>query len=250
MNGDIRNFAVLDIETMPCFDAMAMTVRGSETPKRPALRRICSAAVVSGSERDGRFRDVRADVFHLGGIDEPGILAGMDIVLPDPSDEASVLVSYNGTAHDMRVLRLRMAAGWNFSLERLGGWCGEAAGRHFDLMRDGFGGPGDRWSLPDLCAGLGFPVREGLLARPVSTMAADGRWDVVSEHNLMDAVGTFLAYAAWRSIELRSDLPASTAWSQVGTMLDGTATVNPGRERLSRHRLRQWAVDRLARPLS
>lgn len=238
-------FAVLDIETMPCQDAMAITVRGACDPKRPALHQLCSAAVLTGTETSDGFKDVEVAVFTRQRLSEVEMLGCLDVVLPDPADSSSKLIVYNGLVHDLRVLRLRLAANWMFSARVLSGWCIPERGRVLDMMVEGFGGRGKYWNLPDLCAGLGFAIRPGLLRRPVSEMVAKGRWDIVAEHNLMDVVGTYLAYASWRSLVTGSDRPVATAWVCVAEALSELASAEDTFGCVNRHHLLGTARARL-----
>ncbi len=241
MRGAEPTFAVLDIETVPCADAMSMAVRGREDPRRQALHRICSAAMLIGRESDQGFSNCEVAVFTNERLSEVEILGCMDLLCPDPDEEASRLIVYNGSTSDLRNIRLRLGANWLFAHRKLARWTGRPTGRIVDLINQGLGGSRPRWSLSDLCAGLGFPMREGLLAQSVVSMAGKGRWDVVAEHNMMDVVGTFLAYATDRSIEKGSDIFASTAWVECGRMLEEFSSVNKGRERFTRHHLLEEA---------
>ena len=245
---DGHRFTVLDIETIPCADALSMTVKGVASPRRQALHRICSVAVINGIETAEGFSDVESGVFTRDRLEEARILGCLDIVLPDPDIAGSRIITYNGTAHDLRLLRLRQASLWMFSARKLARWCTSPSGRHFDLMKVGFGGPSERWSLVDLCAGLGFPVREGHLKSSIASMVSQDRWDVVAEHNLMDVVGTFLAYGTWRSVETGNDQFAATAWTSIAGMLEGFTSVNVGHAGLSSYHLLEEARLRLRKP--
>lgn len=238
--------AVLDLETAPCADALSLTPRGGSGHRRGALHRIVSASVLTASETEAGFTDLDVRTFSADQLTEPEILSFVDLLLPEPDDPTARLVTYNGSEADLRMLRLRAAAFWMFDARRIAGWTGSPAGVHFDLILSGFGASGMRWSLPDLCAGLGFAMRTGLLARSVDQLIGDDRWDAVVEHNMMDVVGTFLAYAHHRSMESGSILHAATAWQGVGRLLGGTRTVNAGLERIADHHMVDFARQRLA----
>lgn len=249
MTGPIRRVAVLDIETVPDPDAQSLAhrlTRGAHG--RTALHRVVCASVLRAVEDGGGFRDLDLRTFGEDAHDEAAIIGFVDLLLPDPAEPASVLVTWNGQRADLRVLKLRACANWLFATPALAGWTGAPAGTHLDLMQSGFGvGCTDRWSLPDVCAAFGLALRPGLLARSVSRLHGEDRMDAVIEHNRMDVIGTFLAYAFNRSFETGEDVFAATALDAVSTLMERVPTVNVGLKTISRHHLVDVARSRLGR---
>lgn len=242
----MSRLAVLDIETVASADAVSLTVRGTSGRGRGALHEIVSASVLTAEETDDGFADVDVRTFTALDHQEGAILSFVDYLLPDPAERGARLVTYNGGDADLRLLKLRAASLWAFDLRRVAGWTGEPSGTHVDLIREGWGSAGFRWSLPDLCAGLGFAVRPGRLARSIDRLVGEGCWDVVAEHNMMDVVGTFLAYAHLRSMQDGTPGFAASAWTGMARMLDGTRSVNVGLQRLADHHLVEVARGRIA----
>ncbi|QXQ07297.1 hypothetical protein KX816_04500 [Sphingosinicellaceae bacterium] len=241
--------AVLDVESVPDGDALSQAPRHSAGGHaRPALHRIVSATVLVCDEHPNGFADVDLRTFAHPELDETSILGCVDLLLPDPAEGSSRLVTWNG-GHDLRLLRQRACSNWMFGVRALAGWCGGAAGSHVDVMeRFACGDRRAAWRLADACAGLGFAVRNGLSARPVLTLHSRGRHDAVAEHNRLDVVGTFLAYAYHRSFETGDDGFAATAWTGIADVLEGVAGVDPNVQSLAGHHLVSVARGRLTGP--
>lgn len=242
-----RSLAVVDIETVPDPDAMSLAHRLSgDGTRRAALHRVVCASVLRAVEGPGGFSALDLRSFDETAHDEAVIVGFVDLLLPDPADASSTLVTYNGRRADLRILRHRACANWLFAVPALAGWTGSPAGRHVDLLERGFGvGAGDRWSLSDVCAGLGLAIRPGLLGRSVARLHGEGRMDAVVEHNRMDVLGTFLAYGYHRSLETGDDAFAASAWDGVARLMERVPTVNVGAETIARHHLVDVARSRL-----
>ena len=244
-----RRVAVLDIESVPDRDALAQAPRHSNAGHgRPALHRIVCASVLVCEEGQAGFGPIDLRTFAHPEMDEGAIIGFVDLLLPDPAEPSSRLVTWNG-GHDLRVMRHRACSSWMFGLRSLAGWCLDAAGEHVDVMeRVACGGRRANWALADVCAGLGFAIRGGLAGRPVLTLHSRGRHDAVAEHNRLDVVGTFLAYAYQRSFETGDDRHACTAWTQVSDVLASIAAVDQNVPSLATHHLAAMARARISGP--
>ena len=116
--------AVIDIETVIDEDAAAWS--GSPKPgERAPLRRIVCASVLRFVQTPDHGEIVELDLrtFNSDRHAEAEIIGFVDRTLPDPANERSLLVSWNGRAHDMRLLRHRACAAWMFATPNLRGWC-------------------------------------------------------------------------------------------------------------------------------
>lgn len=240
---------VLDVESVPDADALANARRHSRGGHaRPALHRIVSATVLTCRAGADGFADLDIRTFAHPEFDETAILGCVDLVLPDPTDPNATLVTWNGS-HDLRLLRHRACANWMFGLRSVGGWWDDPAGRHDDAMAMTAGAdPYGRWALADVCAGLGFPIRAGLSGRTVLSLHAQERHDGVAEHNRMDVVGTFLAWAYGLSFATGDERWTASAWVGGADLLAGVAHVDPDVQPLARHHIAAIARSRITAP--
>lgn len=215
-------FAVLDIETVPCPDAAALAPRSSQRlVTRGPLQRIACASLLYGREEGGRFHVEDLRTFSLADGEECAIIGSIELLLP-PCENGNRLITFNGAAHDLRLLMLRSLGLWMFPLDQLAAWSVAGAERHIDLHREVYGGAGmPRWSLADITASLGLALRPGLLGKSIFWLHEHDRYDVIVEHNRMDVAGTFLAYAAHRSFMEGLDRYMLSAWCELGRLFEG-----------------------------
>ena len=240
-----RRFAVLDVESVPCVDSLANApTQARSGHDRPALHRIVAASVLTGWESVGGFHGLDIRTFGEDRQKECEIIGFVDLLLPDPSDPQSRLITFNG-AHDLALLRHRAMAGWHFGCRNVAGWCGDPAGVNDDIMLAGRRHAGPFWSLADICAGLGLPLRQGLPGRTVAKLHAEGRFDAIAERNRADVIGTFIAYAHGRSFETGEDVFAASAWSEIAELMRGSAQSDPNIAPISRHFMVSVARQRL-----
>lgn len=230
-------FTVLDVETVPCADALALATRRSRGGHgRVALHRLISVCALTGRCEGERFIDVALRVFAYPDHSEQDMIGFVDLLLPEPGDPGATLVSYNG-AHDLAVLRHRACAIWMFDVPGIAAWSNGDAGRHIDLMK-AHGSPGrNAWSLADTCAGLGFAIRKGASGRSVRNLHAEGRHTAVREHNMLDVVGTFLLFAYSRSFETGKMGFVTSAWDAIGRITSLVDQVDPDAQSLADHHL-------------
>ena len=248
MTAATRPVAFLDVESVPCPDAVCQTNRHARGGHgRTALHRLVATTILTAIEGRRGFSGVEIRTFAHPRHAETDMLGYVDLLLPDPADVTSKLVTYNG-GHDLRLLRHRACALWMFDLPSLSGWCGDASGRMVDLMAEPLGERLDPWSLPDVCAALGLPIRRGLSGRTVARLHAEGHHGAVAEHNRLDVIGTFIAYAHRRSFEEGDDAFAATAWAGVGNAMEGVASCDPNVQSLSSHHLVALSRSRITGP--
>lgn len=246
MTSAAHRIAVLDVESVPDGDALAMAARQSRGGHgRTALHRLVAATVLTAVELPTGFAEVDMRTFAHPAFVEADMIGYVDLLLPAPEDPASILVVYNG-AHDLRLLRHRASARWMFDLPRLSGWCGAAAGAVVDLIVPPFGADVDRWSLSDTCAGLGLPIRRGPLARTVHRLNAEGHHDAVADRNRLDVIGTFIAYAHRRAFETGREALAASAWAALPGICAASAWRDRNVEALECHHLVSMARTRLS----
>jgi hypothetical protein len=241
--------AVLDVESVPDADALAQAPRHSNGGHaRPALHRLIAATVVTCDEGPRGFTNLDLRTFAHPDQDELDIIGYVDLLLPDPTQASSRLVTWNG-GHDLRLLRHRACSRWMFGARTIHGWSCRPAGQHVDVMEEVAGGDRrGRWALADFCAGLGFAIRSGISGRPVRTLHTSGRHDAVAEHNRLDAVGTFLAYGYQRAFETGDERFAATAWDLAADALAPIGCVDANVQSLADHHLASIARHRLTAP--
>lgn len=118
-----------------------------------------------------------------------------------------VVVTHNGTAHDLPLLLRRSFASWMFDVQPLLDLLGDDHDRHFDTMLRfggrGIGRPGG--SLVDLCAGLGIPA---VLPPPSPRRVIDPR----VRKGQLDVAATAAAFLHWAAAERGSARWLANAW--------------------------------------
>lgn len=204
---------VLDIETRA--DPLAAGIAGvAGAARRPAMQRVvAAAALLARRGPDAMWTDLRLLSWDIDDGAEAVALIEIGRLLDQVHAKAGHLVTYNGTAHDLPVLRRRAAAHWLFEHRGLTVWSGAAAGRHIDLMADG-AQPGERWpSLVEACAGLGLAlepeeVHPRFTPAPLAVRKAQS-----------DVVGTFLLLLHRLSLENGSLDDVARGWTSLADML-------------------------------
>lgn len=228
---------VIDVETVPCADALALATRRSRSGHgRVALHRLVSVCALTARETAYGFVDVDVRAFAHPDHREQDMVGFADLLMPEPGALGATLATYNGT-HDLAVLRQRACAIWMFDVPRLAAWANGTAGRHVDLMRRHGPSGNSAWSLADTCSGLGFAIRRGVSGRSVRNLHAEGRHAAVREHNMLDVVGTFLLYAYSRSFESGQAGFVTSAWDAIGRITSLVHLVDPDVQSLADHHL-------------
>ncbi|HEY0027362.1 MAG TPA: hypothetical protein VGC35_05790 [Allosphingosinicella sp.] len=197
-----RHLLVLDLETRPDPQAVAIAPRGREM-SRATLHHIIAYSSLSAVENpDGEWTGfMLRSAVELGEFD---LLMEIDASLDTLAEAAGTLVTYNGVSHDLAVLRRRAAAHWMFGLPGLSRLHTIA---HEDLFRAHMRGRRDGMpSLRDACAGYGIPTDHTLVSRCGGAAAAVRKSQV-------DCVATFLLTLYELAIQRGDDAPLVAGWS-------------------------------------
>lgn len=205
---------VIDVEAVLDADALALVrdkTRGG-FGRRALARSVCvSVLTFAEAEKHGDLEVLGLQTFHLGRLSEVELLAAVDAALPDPNDETARLVTYNGKAHDIVLLRQRAQRLWLFDLPRLRGW-DRAGERHVDLIYH-FGQYSKRRpSLADVAALLGTSIRTVGCSSNVAASERSRSREGIIRRNQVDVAATFLAYSHVRAWERSCVRPAMSAW--------------------------------------
>lgn len=209
-------FAVLDIETAPDPEAVALAKRNVDRRSAggSALHAIAAAAVLEAKETDdGLWTVTHLHSWSRPDDDEFRILTGIEAVVAEVAAADGTLVTYNGIRHDLAVLRRRAARHWMFELE---GWRCLQTMRHRDLMIENFGSPDATWpSLRDACAALAIPTNHcttGASAATTGTQLRKCETDVAS---------TFLLMLHALAMERGSIRPLREGWAALARYAGG-----------------------------
>lgn len=150
-------FVVLDVETAPADEAVALADRRRGEPGERSTLHALTAATVLRFEvgSDFTFAGFSLRSFDCMEQDEGDLVLKLDEELSSAHAAGATLVTFNGAAHDLAMIERRAARHWLFSAGRYPRWR-LGSGSHLDLMRDGVGCSTGRWpSLIDACAAFG-----------------------------------------------------------------------------------------------
>lgn len=219
-------FVVVDLETAPDRRAQILARRQRGVPRGSPLNEVVAASVLSFDEHDGDFAAFRLLSWHRDVHLETDILANVETELRRVR-ERGTLVTFNGTAHDLPMLRMRQMRWRMFdagSITAIGGR-GDA---HADVMLElSLGGEG-RWpSLADGCAAIGFS-----LAGPVA-LGRDGAVPPETEKCERDVVGTAILFLHLLAAQRGSIHMLADGLSALGDFLRMSATTRPHLGRLA-----------------
>lgn len=182
-----RRRCVLDIETAP--DPHAVTLAGRRgRPASGQLREIVAASMLTFvEEAGGGYADFALASVDRSSSEERSMLRSIEAVLADVAVDG-VLVTFNGRAFDLPVLRMRQLRWWLFAAAAVPAIAADPA-RHVDVMLElSLDGAG-RWpTLADACASVGF-----CLAAPARAHVADTP-PVEVEKCERDVVATAILY--------------------------------------------------------
>ena len=204
-------FCVLDIETAPGDEMLAIgDRRGGDLGARVSLHSLVAATVLLFErDADGVFGGFRLRSFDASTMDEADLLLRLDVELGSVHASGGGLVTFNGIAHDLPVLRRRAARHWLFEAMRYPGWSGARPTRHLDLMREGVGcppGPGGRWpSLIDACAAFGVDA-----ALPARTPGC--RVGEAVRKSEVDVAATFVLHLYTLCADVGTVAPLAAGW--------------------------------------
>lgn len=230
--GSARRCVVFDLETAPDRHAVALSRRRAAAPRGSPLLEVVGASAITFVERaDGSLSGFDLRSWHQDDYREDDVLANLEAVLEPVVEDGGAVVTFNGTGHDLPVLRGRQLRWWQAeagSVERIR--AGQAD--HVDVML-ALSGSGDaRWpTLADACASVGFSLHGPNAAGRTSRTPRE------TEKCELDCVGTAILYlyvlaGRRRSVEpLRRGLPA------LGDFVRRVAAGRPHLERFALSRL-------------
>ena len=202
-----RAWAVFDIETTRDEAAVAAAgYKGNGIPS--ALQRITTACLLIAEEdQDGRWSSISLRTFCAPS--EFDILMGLDEDLADLATRGAALVSYNGRAHDLAVLRRRGARHWMFGLP---GIAAASTMDHLDIMlRQRLGRRDATPTLREACGGLGISAFDPRHAG-VSGLSPVAKCQI-------DVVATFLLALYEIAMERGSPAPLLAGWNALSDYL-------------------------------
>ncbi len=170
----LGRIAVFDLETRD--DPLIVGLGSSPKAARPFVQRIDSFSSLVVTEPSIGHWEIEGLTTHHG--EEPEILEAIDRAFASKP----TLVTYNGTRHDLPVIRRRIMRHRRYKLDAA---LGAMHLPHLDLLTfPRVPAGGDRGSLQDRCAGLGIDAKTYL-------DGLDGRSRMVLKGEV-DAVATFL----------------------------------------------------------
>ena len=242
-----RRGCVIDIETVPDPDVVALAPRGAVAGRTRRLthRAVC-ATLLSFAQRedDGALRCLGMRTLTLERLEEGPLLGEIDALLPDPAAEGSMLVTYAGIMHDMAVLRQRAMRLWMFDMPRLRGWSERHPGHH-DMMY-AYGPRAPHPSLTEVSALIGADLAGSRSSDPATRWIERGDWAPIVKRNRSDVCATFMAYAYWSAWKRGAELPVATAWTDLSRLIVAQGDRGNDLRRFSSHHLVGFAANWLA----
>lgn len=238
---------VIDVETVPDPDAVALAPTGASAgPSRRLLHRVVCATILSFSEdvEHGRLAVLGMRTLSLERLEEGVMLGRIDGLLPDPTDPSSTLVTFNGAASDMMILRQRAMRLWMFDMPRLRGWA-ERRENHRDMMY-AFGTRPPHPSLAEVSALIGTDLKGTRSSDPATRWIERGDWAPIERRNRSDVCATFLAYAYWSAWRRGCELPVATAWTALAGHIGAMGDRGHDLREFHRHHMVGFAARRVA----
>ena len=200
---------VLDIESAPDPRSVAIAGRGSQI-SRSALHRLMAVSTLSATEgEDGSWTDIA--ITSAAGPVELSLLTGVAEQVELLAAAGGTLVTYNGTRHDLPVLRRRAQANWAFGLE---GIAAMADMPHIDLINPVSGAMRTPAALRDACAGLGITMNHLIVPREADPLAATVR------KGQCDVSATFLLLLHEVALARRNARPLIAGWRALSARLE------------------------------
>lgn len=223
----MRRCCVLDIEVTPDHHARVLAGRRGAVPMDSPLNRIVNASVMTfRRDGDGRLADFDLVSFHTDVYQEADVVANVDRVLAGVHADGGMLVTYNGIAHDVPILRGRQLRWWQCSAVGVAAFA-EGKGDHLDLMIE-VAGSGRRWAkLSDACASVGFSLRGPVPIGGERTLPYE------VEKCELDVVGTTVLLLYVLAARSRSDEPLSRGLPALGRRLRQIVAGRPHLERFA-----------------
>lgn len=237
---------VIDLETVPDGDAVALAPRGAVAGRgRRVLHKVVCATVLTFAERPahGELRCLGMRTLTAERMDEGELIGTIDTLLPDPDADGAVLVTYAGSMHDMVVLRQRAMRLWMFDTPRIRGWA-ERRENHRDLMY-AFASRPPHPSLAEVVALIGADLAGSRPEDPTTRWIERGDWRPIVNRNQNDVCATFLAYAYWSAWRRGCELPVATAWTALASLIRSRGDAGHHMREFAWHHMVGFAQGRL-----
>lgn len=207
----------LDIETVFDIDAAARLPAFAAIKRRHGrwpLHKIAAASLIIVERAHSSGRPViRSLGLHLGMANERDMLRIIEANMPYPDNDDEDLVTFNGAAHDLPILRQRALALGLFDIPRIAGWNqGEAERRHQDVMRYLSAGGATKAALVDVAAGLGLSAKQAIQGTSAERLHRAGRHPELLQACEQDSVATLLAYGHFEALEHSHPRPLLDLW--------------------------------------
>lgn len=222
-----RRCCVLDIELAPDPHARVLAGRRGSVPMSSPLNQIVNASAMTFySDALGRLDGFDLTSFHRDEYGEADVVDNVEAILDHVRGDDGFLVTYNGIAHDLPVLRARQLRWWQCSGRGIAEFA-EGQGEHIDLMIE-MAGAGGRWAaLSDACASVGFSLRGPVPIGETPHLPYE------TEKCELDVVGTSVLMLYVLAAKARSVEPLSRGLPALGRRLRTLAAARPHLERFA-----------------
>lgn len=192
---------VLDIETIPCADAMvrARVESDGRFPSWALHELICASVLTVDRDRVGR-PSFGIETYSRRTLSERAIVASVERSI----ENAIEVQTFNGACFDIPVLLSRAALTGEPApmIAKLHAQPRFRRGVHVDFLQEVTAyGAAPRVRLADLCAAYNIPVKIDAAGDQVGDLVRQGAWDRVANYCETDIVATWLMGLFWRSAE-------------------------------------------------
>jgi len=236
---------VIDLETVPDPDAVALAPRRAVAgASRRLLHRAVCATMLTFAEEEvgGALRCLGMRTLTLQRMAEGPLLGEIDTLLPDPTDERSVLVTFAGSLHDLPVLRQRALRLCMFDVPHLRGWCRRHE-QHHDVMYAFGARPYP--SLTEVSAMIGIDLAGSRSSDPATRWIERGDWAPIVRRNRSDVCATFMAYAYASAWKLGRPEPVTSAWMELSQLIRRQGDRGGDLWRFAHHHMVAFIAERL-----
>lgn len=212
LSSPLGTICVLDIET--ALDPISLSILSTRPKDMPtALQRITAASLLWACQEDDGWTiegiETRLATDHFSDEHEEAILELVDTAIGRIVRASGTLISFNGLAHDIPVLRRRAGRHLRFDLANLL----TRQPRHIDLMLGSTRADRSQWaSLAHTAVGLGLPV--GPLSRDETLLS------FAAQKCEADVVTTFLVALFEISMRTASERPLLLGWAALADRIE------------------------------
>ncbi len=207
----------LDIETVFDTEAQAKLPAFAVIKRRHGrwpLHRIAAASLIIVERAHSSGQPViRSLGLHLGMANERDMLRMIEANMPRPDNDDEDLVTFNGAAHDLPILRQRALALGLFEIPKIAGWNqGNAARRHRDVMRYLSASGATKAALVDVAAGIGLSAKQAIQGTSAERLHSAGRHPELLRACEQDSVATLLVHGHLEALEQNHARPLLELW--------------------------------------